>query len=358
MAKTSASFTLMDYTDGISLITGIDSNLPLTQLYNPNAADDANRLTPSWAGDTSLILTPKVMRAGSSTSLLESMTGKAWKRRIAGGDWVAVTSGSNGESMNATTGALTVTEDKLSGDVWQIDYKFEGTYTDTILNLPFPVEIKVTLSKVANGTSFVVARAYAPSGNQFKNNKPDTLTIKAELIRGTTTDTTNLTYTWEKSTNGTAWATADGSTDTLTIDADDVVSFAMYRCKIKDTDPSSDTYNQTFTTEGVAFYDVSDPYQAVIESTAGSVFKKSSDSSVTKTVLICRVYQNGEEQDTTGSSLTYTWTKTDKDGNAVSGFSPTGVAVESEGIVATNGKAIEVSSNTVSVKATFFCEVS
>lgn len=27
MAKTSASFTIMDYTDGVSLITGIDSNL-------------------------------------------------------------------------------------------------------------------------------------------------------------------------------------------------------------------------------------------------------------------------------------------------------------------------------------------
>ena len=48
MAKTSASFTLMDYTDGISLITGIDSNLPLTSLY-----DTSNQtLNPSWAGDS------------------------------------------------------------------------------------------------------------------------------------------------------------------------------------------------------------------------------------------------------------------------------------------------------------------
>ncbi len=357
MAKTSASFTLMDYTDGVSLITGIDSNLPLTQLYNPNAADGTNKLTPSWAGTTSLILTPKVMKAGSSTSLLESMTGKAWKRRIVGGDWVTVVSGSNNETMNSTTGALTVSEDKLTDNVWQIDYKFEGTYTDPILNLAFPVEIKVTLSRVANGTSFVVARAYAPSGNQFKNNKPDELTVKAELIRGTTTDTTNLEYTWEKSTNGTTWDAVAGSTNTLTIDADDVTSFAMFHCKIKDTDPNSDTSGETFTTEGVAFYDVTDPYQAVIESTAGSVFKKSSESTVTKTILICRVYQNGEECDTTGSKLTYTWTRTDKDGNADTSFNPTGIAITSEGIVATNSKAIEVSSNTVNIKATFFCEV-
>lgn len=357
MAKTSASFTLMDYTDGISLITGIDSNQPLTQLYNPNAADGTNKLTPSWAS-TPLLLTPKVMKAGSSTSLISTMTSKAWKRRIAGGNWTAVVSGSNGEEVNSTTGVLKVSENKLTDNIWQMDYKFEGTYTDPVLNLAFPVEITISLSRVANGTSFVVARAYAPSGNQFKNNLPEKLTVKAELIRGTTTDTTLLSYAWEKSTNGTTWVAVTGSTNTLEIDADDVESFAMFRCKITDDDSTSDTSDQTFTTEGVAFYDVTDPYQAVIESTAGSVFKKTSDTTVTKTVLICRVYQNGEEYDTTGSKLTYTWTKTDKDGNAVSDFSPTGIAVEGEGIVATNSKAIEVSSNTVSVKATFFCEVS
>ena len=71
MAKTSASFTLMDYTDGISLITGIDSNLPLTSQY-----DTTNqRLNPSWAGSTSLQLTPNVIKAGSSTNLVSSMTG-------------------------------------------------------------------------------------------------------------------------------------------------------------------------------------------------------------------------------------------------------------------------------------------
>ena len=120
MAKTSASFTLMDYTDGISLITGIDSNLPLTSLY-----DTSNqKLNPSWAGTTSLQLTPVVRKAGS-TDVVSTMTAKAWKRRIAGAtSWTAVTSGSNGETVNATTGVLTVAQDKLTGDVWQVDYQF------------------------------------------------------------------------------------------------------------------------------------------------------------------------------------------------------------------------------------------
>lgn len=347
MAKTSASFTLMDYTDGISLITGIDSNLPLTSLYDTST----QKLNPSWAGDTSLQLTPKVLKAGSSTSLVETMTGKKWQRRIAGGEWIDVSSDA-GESMNSTTGVLSVSKDKLVGDVNQVEYRFSGSYLDPIVSLTFPVEITITFSRVANGTSFVVARAYAVGGSQFKNNLPASLAIKAELIRGTTNDTTDLTYTWEKSTNGTTWASVSGQTSaTLSVTPAMVDSFAMFRCTIKDTDATSDTYNQTFTTEGISILDVSDPYQAVIQSTAGNYFKNETGS----TILICKVYQNGAEVDATGTTLTYTWTKTDKDGNAVADFSPT--ATTHGSIVATKKKAISVSHDDVDVKATYFCEV-
>ena len=347
MAKTSASFTLMDYTDGISLITGIDSSLPLTSLYDTAA----QTLNPSWAGEKSLILTPNVLKAGSSDSLITKVSGKKWQRRISGGNWVDVVSGSNGETMNANTGALTVSQDKLIGDVWQIEYRFLGSYLDPILNLSFPIEIKVTFSRVANGTSFVLARAYAPGGSQFKNGVPTSLTINAELVRGTTSDKTNLTYTWQKSTNGTTWTAVTGTTATLAVTPDMVNSFAMFRCIIKDTDSASDTYNQSFTTEGVSILDVSDPYQAVIESTAGNFFKNDTGS----TVLICRVYQNGAEIDATGETLTYTWTKTDATGAAVA-FTPTGTAHGS--IVADRKKAITVSHDEVYIKATYFCEVS
>lgn len=348
MAKTSASFTLMDYTDGISLITGIDSNLPFTSLY-----DTANQsLNPSWASGTSLILTPRVLKAGTATDLVASMTGKGWKRRISGGTWTNVASGSNGETINSSTGTLTVAEDKLIGDIWQVEYKFVGTYHDDVLNLDFPVEIVCTFSRVANGTSFIVARAYAVNGSQFKNDKPATLTIKAELIRGSTTDATNLTYTWQKSTNGTSWANVGGNTNTLSVTPSMVDSFAMFKCSIKDTDPASDTYNQIFETEGVSILDVSDPYQAVIESTAGNIFKNNTGT----TILICRVYQNGAEVDKTGSGLIYTWTRTNKDGVADASFSPVGVT--SGSIVAANKKAISVSHDDVDVKATYFCEVS
>ena len=348
MAKTSASFTLMDYTDGISLITGIDSNLPLTSLY-----DTSNQsLNPSWAGSTSLQLTPVVRKAGGS-DVVSIMTAKSWKRRVSGASsWTTVSSGSNGETINASSGVLTVTQDKLTSDVWQIDYKFTGTYTDPVLTLTFPVEIVITLSRVANGTSFVVARAYTTGGSQFKNSAPSSLLINAELIRGTTQDTTNLSYVWKKSINGTTWTNVTGGTSsTLSVTPSMVDSFGMFKCTIKDTDATSDTYNKSYNTEAVSILDVTDPYQAVIESTAGSYFKNDTGS----TTLVCRVYQNGEEIDTSGTSLTYTWTKTDKDGAAIA-FTPTAIAHGT--IVTTKKKAISVSHDDVSVKATYFCAVS
>lgn len=349
MAITSASFTLMDYTDGISLITGIDSNLPLTSQY-----DKTNKvLNPSWAGDTSLQLTPKVLKAGTSTDLVENMTNRKWYRRLSGtSTWTEVTSGSNGESINATTGVLSVTQDKLTGSIEQCQYKFTGDYFDSVLSLTFPVEIVVTFARVINGTSTVIARAYAVNGNQFKNNLPSSLTIKAELIRGASGDTTDLTYKWEKSTNGTTWATFTGTSSTISVQPKDVDSFAMFRCTIKDTDANSETYNKEFTTEGVSILDVSDPLQAVILSTAGSYFKNETGS----TILYCKLYLDGKEVDTTGTEYTYTWTKTDKDGNADSDFTPNATTYGS--IVETKKKAISLSHTDVDVKATFFCEVS
>lgn len=337
MAITSASFTIMDYTDGISLITGIDSNLPFTSLFD----EENNSLNPSWAGTTSLQLTPKVMKAGSTDSLIPTMTGKKWQVRVGGGAWTD-TATANGESMNATNGILTVNQDKLLGNNYQVQYKFSGTYLDPILGLTFPTEIVTTFSRVSNGTSFVVARAYAPSGAQFKNNEPSSLTVKAELVRKSGIDSTNIQYTWEKSTNGTTWTAITGATtDTLTVSSNDVDSFAMFHCKVKDTDASSNTYNQVFTTEGVAFMDISDPMQAVIESSGGSVFKNKTGSSV----LTCRLFKNGQEIDTAGTEHTYSWTCTDKDGTASTLFTPT------------TGKSITVSHSNVDVKANFFVEI-
>lgn len=342
MAKASASYTIMDYTDGVTLLGAIEANLPRTVLYDTTT----QKCNPSWA-DTSLQLTPKITKAGGTTDLVSSLKSSDWYRREAGGAWVKVVSGSNDETINGTTKVLSVSKDKMTGNIWQIEYKFVATYSDPVILLDLDYEMVITFSRVANGTSFVLARAYAPGGDMFKNGLPATLSIVAELIRGTKHDTTDLTYTWEKSTNGSTWAVMSGKTTaTITINADDVDSFAMFRVKIKDTDAQSETYNDTFISEGVTIIDVSDPYQVVIQSSAGQFFKNNTGS----TVLTARVYRDGEEVDVAGSSLTYSWTMTDKDGANVSSVG--GVTFPK------SGKNLTVTHDMVNIKGTFFCEIS
>lgn len=341
MAKASASYTIMDYTDGVTLLGSIESNHPRTTLYDTTT----QTFNPSWA-TTALTLTPKLTKAGSTTDLVGSLVSGVWKRKIPGGTWTDVATGQNGETIATTTKILTVNQNKMVGSVWQVEYKFVAVYHDPILNLDLDYEMVISFNRVANGTSFVVARAFAPGGDQFKNGNPASLKVKAELIRGTTEDTTSLTYAWEKSANGTTWASVTGTTSELSVTPYMVDSFAMFRCKVTDTDAASDTYNKVFITEGVTILDVSDPYQVVIESSAGQFFKNNTGS----TTLTAKVYQDGAEVDAAGTGLTYTWTMTDKDGTAITTVGAT--------TFPKTGKTLAVTHDMVDVKGTFFCSVS
>jgi len=341
MAKASSSYTIMDYTDGVTLLGNIDANHTRTVLYDTST----QKYNPSWA-TTALTLTPRLHKAGSPTDLIASLTSSKWQRKVPGGNWTDVTSGQNGETIASSTKILTVNQNKMVGDIWAIEYKFVAVYHDPVLGIDLDYEMVISFSRVANGTSFVVARAFTPGGDQFKNGNPSTLKIKAELIRGTTEDTTSLTYTWQKSTNGTTWSTVTGSTSELTVTPAMVDSFAMFRCRIKDTDAASDTYNETFTTEGVTILDVSDPYQVVIESSAGQFFKNNTGS----TTLKALVYQDGAEIDTAGTGLTYTWTMTDQDGEPVTTAGAT--------TFPKTGKTLTVTHDMIEVKGTFFCSIS
>ena len=363
MAVASASFTIMDYTDSISLSTGIESNQPLTSIFDPEAAE-GEELNPSWASSTkSLILTPRVMKAGSSTNLVPKMTGFTWYRRITGEtDFSAVTSGSNGETVSTDGNQkLTVKQDKLTGNTWTCEYKFSGTYTDETLGLPLTAEAVITFNRVSNGSSFVRAMAYTPDGNVFRNSEePSSLTIEAKLMRKAGQDETNVEYRWYKYSNG-SWgsqlnaASTVSTQKTWTVYPTDVDYYALYKCVITDTDPASTTGTggQSFSTDGIVIYDYSDPIHASIESSAGDTFRKGESSS---SILTCRLWRNGEELDTTGEAYSYSWSMTDNSGNAKT-FSYTPVTPDGTSIVTTNKKAIKISSTDVVGKSTYFCEV-
>lgn len=353
MAIASSFITLMDYTDGVSLVTHIQSNQPMTSLYEP----ELKTLNPSWAS-TPLQLTPVVNKVGEG-SVIANVNSPAWFYRLSTETSFTNVSGKDGFAINNSTRVLSVSKDLMLNNVHQVDFKFTGIYHDEILKMDVDVEIVTTFSRVSNGAGFVVARAYPTKGTQFKNGtEPSELDITADLIRSGKVDDVGLTYQWQSSTDGVTWANVSASTSTsktLKTTPDMVTNgFTAFKCLITDTEDGSSTKGSVFTTEAVSLTDVSDSTYCIIESTNGNFFNV---KTTTSTILICRVYSNGTEVDPTGATYKYTWTATDKDGNAITDFAPT-AAQHGSVTNTTNKKAIRVSSDTFDVKANFFCSVS
>lgn len=328
--KTSASYSIMDYTDGLTIISKINSNHPDTLAYDPATGV----YNPSWSS-TPLSLTPTAYVVGKGDDIIADSTAKNWYYRRSGTTtWTKIVTGTNGFTINASSVLGYSSNNLFDSSHSTVEFKFEYTYHDTTLNLDFSYEVTKTFTRISNGTSVVIARAWSENGEQFKNQSiPSSITLKTELIRGVTSDTTSLAYQWQKYSEG-IWSNITGETSTsYEISAASVTGAAQFRCTIKDTDSASDTYNQTFTTNGITILDLTDPYQAVISSSGGAFLKNGTGS----TVLTCTVYQNGSE---VTSGLSYKWYQNG-----------------SSEVIGT-AKTLTVSHTMVSVKADFTCEVS
>lgn len=134
------------------------------------------------------------------------------------------------------------------------------------------------------------------------------------------------------------------TSNTVTVYNAYVLNYVTLMCIIKDTDSASNTYNNIFK-DNVTLVDQSDPVQVSIVSTGGDVFKNSTGS----TTLTAKLYRNGTELDSGGTTYTYTWSIYDKDGNA---------STFNGGASSKTGKSITVGDLDVTVKATFQVVVS
>ncbi|MBR3298950.1 MAG: hypothetical protein IKI64_07060 [Clostridia bacterium] len=353
MSRAQGQFTIIDYNDALTLTGYIGSNHPKTQMYNP----DNGSYTPNWA-TTNLVLTPSLYVIGETAGKITSanVTSVKWYQ---GTSTTAITSGGNYALSGAKSHILTVKANVMAG-LAGVDFKCVITYKDSSTNLSITHPLSISFGRVVNGSGIVDLLVTTPSGNVFKNTLVPTLTAKAELWRGSTVDTTNVTYKWAimdpsvTSTSsagydadfGTGWKKltdtsgmySGTSTATLTIYAKAVDSYAVIRCSAKDTDSASATYNSKFY-DVATFIDNSDPIQVVIESTGGDIFKNGQGS----TTLTANVYQAGSVLDTAGNG-TYTWTKYDKDGNIDTSWGTSGTKT---------GKTLAVSNIEVDTKATF-----
>jgi len=357
MSKAQGQFTIIDYNDALTLTGYIGSNLAKTQMFNP----DNGSYTPDWRA-TNLVLTPSLYVIGTTTDQITSaaVTSVKW---FIGNSTTALTTGGNYALSGTKSHILTVKSNVMAG-LTGIDYRCVITYKDASTGLSITHPLTISFSRVVNGGGIVDLLVTTPDGNVFKNTEVATLTAKAELWRGSTVDTTNVTYKWAimdasvSSTSSTGYDAAFGTgwrklsdttgmytgttTATITIYAAAVESYAVFRCVATDSDSSSNTYNSKFT-DVATFIDNSDPIQVVITSTGGDVFKNGQGSTTLKAV----VYQAGAEIDADGKG-TYTWTKYNKDGAIDTSWGTSGTKT---------GKTLAVSNTDVTTKATFMVVV-
>lgn len=357
MSRAQGQFTIIDYNDALTLTGYIGSNHPKTQMYNP----DNGSYTPNWAS-TNLVLTPSLYIIGTTTDQITSanVTSVKWYE---GTSTTAITANTTYGLSGTKSHILTVKANTMAGKA-SIDYKCVISYKDDSTGLTLTHPLSISLSRVVNGSGIVDLLVTTPSGNVFKNTEVSSLTAKAELWRGSTVDTTNVTYKWammDPSVTSSSSAGYDAdfgvgwrkltdtsgqytgtTTATITIYPAAVDSYAVLKCCAKDTDSASATYNSKFY-DVATFIDNSDPLQVIITSTGGDVFK----NGVGSTTLTAVVYQAGSAIDSAGTG-TYTWTKYNKDGTIDTSWGTSGHKT---------GKTLSVSGSDVTTKATFMVVV-
>lgn len=357
MSKAQGQFTIIDYNDALTLTGYIGSNLAKSQMYNP----DNGSYSPDWSS-TNLVLTPSLYVIGTTTDQITSSAVTSVKWYVGSSTTAITTSGSY--VLSGTKSHILTVKGNVMAGLPGIDYRCVITYVDDSTGLSLTHPLTISFSRVVNGGGIVDLLVTTPGGNVFKNSEVATLTAKAELWRGSTVDTTNVTYKWAimdstvTSSSSTGYDASFGigwkklsdttgmytgtTTATITIYAAAVDSYAVFKCIAVDSDSASNTYNSSFA-DVATFIDNSDPIQVVITSTGGDVFKNGQGS----TVLTAVVYQAGAEIDAEGKG-TYTWTKYNKDGAIDTSWGTSGVKT---------GKTLSVSTSDVTTKATFMVVV-
>jgi hypothetical protein len=334
--------TIMDFNDAVSLTGFITSNKSKTVKYSA----DTGLYTPDFS-TSSLVLTPSLFVAGSTTDLMTAGTNVQsvlWtKQTSADSAPVAI---STGETMGASfPKALTVSTNILAGNVYSVEYICTIVYKDVKTDLNLTYKTSITISKVTDGNNVAIAEIVTDKGFSFKNGSPTSIIASAKLYRGATLDESLVSYVWQKLATG-VWTAISGATSqSYTVTPAMVDSTQQFRCLITDIDSSSSTYNTVYTSEPIAFLDFNDTIQVVITSTGGTIFKNGEGTSTLKAV----VYQNGVEVDANDTAYTYTWTVQDASGVA---------RTFADASSTKTGKTISVGTSDVDVKSTFTCTIS
>lgn len=357
MAIATGQFTIIDYNDALTLTGYISSNRAKTQMYN----QDNNSYVPDWK-TSPVILTPSLFRLGTDTDVISSAAVQEilWFD-VTSGEEIAITDGTNYAIGATKPKALTIKGNVLAGFPGK-DYLCKIKYKDPSTGLILPYQMDISFSRVVNGSGIADAVSWAPEGNVFKNGNVMSLIAACDFWRGSVVDTTLVSFQWYAQDPsvvadqgaGVGWRkltevsnqTTGVTTTRMVVYPDAVQGFAVFKCIVKDLDPDSSSYNQSFI-DTLTFADQSDPIQVSITSTGGNIFKNGIGSTELKALL----FQAGEEIDKAGTKYSYKWFKYKESGALDSNFGGTGIGYKT-------GKSLTVGDADVDIKATFRVEVS
>lgn len=349
-----SDYTISDFNDAISLSGYIGSNLAHTQIYSP----DNGSYTPNWSS-TNLVLTPQLYVTSTTDDVITTAAVKSviWYLNAEGSGNVITSTTTGTYGIDPTTHALTVRDNILSS-ANNVKFICVITYEDSTTGLTLTHKMDITFTKVSSGAGIADAVCIAEQGNIFKNGDVASLTASCDLWRGSTVDTTNVSYQWyimdssatTDQGGGVGWKKLSNTTGKytgvttrlITIYPDAVPNVATFKCVITDTETGA---NNAKYYDTITFTDLSDPVQCTIVSSGGDTFVNGNGS----TTLTARLFQAGAEIDTSGTTYTYKWYKYDSTGTLVPGW---GGSVDYK-----TGKNLTVGSSDVNVKSTFRVEV-
>lgn len=361
--------TVVDVSDAPVLNAFITASQPTTQVYSQTSGT----YNPSYAG-TPQVLTLNLTKAGSTASIVGGISGLRWYL-VNGDSKVEATSKDSTatEFISGGNNEVLTTKHNIDPSKGYKRYEATGVWRDPLtgLDVQFSADIDLLLTQISKEAQ--VLNVYAGNGNTFRNNTPASLTVNADLYRGNILTNDNKQFKFfyqDTSVTGSASAgyDADGgigwhlcssatagqtpnveptatttSQGILTVTPAAVVNAQSFKVVCINKTAG---LNNSKSTGLCTLLDMSDPYQLLLDSSAGNIFKNRQGTTALKALL----YRNGEELDIDGTAKTYKWTKYDKNGVMDVNFGGTGNAYKT-------GKSITVNATEIEAKANFKCEV-
>jgi len=311
--------TLVDHNDAKPLVAFVGSSRGVSQVYTNN--DGSSVYVPDWTTGGNQVLTAYVY-AGGTANIAGDLVNKKW----------ATFPG--GTSLGSAP-TYTITTNELTEAAPTKTYYFEGDYSDPVTGLSTHVIASISLMLTTRGAAAVFVQIEgSPIIQKSTGPTPGFCEVEAKLYRNSgVDDTSSVHYKWWKIVSGTAHALVEGfsnngdvianyvfknsagdvqpsppdfdvSCKRLTIKEVSVNDISLYRVDVKDLNTST-IYTNTF-----VVYDISDPIDVAIMSSAGDKFQ----NGIGTTNLTPEVW-DGASKVTNLTGWSFLWTLYDKDGN-------------------------------------------